>query len=79
MSRTNIDIDDELMAATMKVTGEKTKKAAVEAAMRLTVREERLRQAIKNLAGIGWEGDLDEMRRDRQFAEDGTVSDDDFK
>lgn len=69
MSRTNIDIDDELMAQTMAVTGEKTKKAAVEAAMRLAVREERLRQAIKNLAGIGWDAPPME---DRQFDEDGT-------
>jgi Arc/MetJ family transcription regulator len=71
--RTNIDIDDELMAETMRVTGQKTKKGAVEEAMRRVTRNARLKQAIKELAGIGWEGDLDEMRRDRQFAEDGTV------
>jgi Arc/MetJ family transcription regulator len=43
MSRTNIDIDDELMAAAMEATGQKTKKAAVEVALRSAVREERLR------------------------------------
>jgi Arc/MetJ family transcription regulator len=32
--RTNIDIDDELMERAMKVTGQRTKKAAVEAALR---------------------------------------------
>lgn len=68
--RTNIDIDDELMAATMKATGQKTKKGAVEAAMRLVVHNKRLKQAIDNLAGIGWEGNLDEMRAWRDFAED---------
>ena len=77
MSRTNIDIDDELMAAAMEATGQRTKKGTVEEALRAMVKEERLRQAIKNLAGIGWEGNLDEMRRSRHFAEDGTVFHDD--
>lgn len=38
--------------------------------MRLAVRNERLRQAIKNLAGIGWDAPPTE---DRQFDEDGTA------
>lgn len=67
--RTNIDIDDELMAATMKATGQTTKKGAVEEAMRRAIRNERLRQAIDNLAGIGWDAPPSE---DRQFDEDGT-------
>lgn len=70
MSRTNIDIDDELLRETMRVTGRKTKKGAVEEAMRLAVRNKRLRQAIKNLAGIGWDAPPTE---DRQFDEDGTA------
>jgi Arc/MetJ family transcription regulator len=61
--RTNIDIDDELMAQTMKATGQTTKKGAVEEAMRRTIRSAQLTQALENLRGIGWEGDLDEMRR----------------
>ncbi|RYE84693.1 MAG: type II toxin-antitoxin system VapB family antitoxin [Hyphomicrobiales bacterium] len=73
--RTNIDIDDELLAETMRVTGQKTKKGAIEEAMRLVTRKARLKQAIDNLAGIGWDAGmtLDEMRSDREFAEDGTV------
>lgn len=71
--RTNIDIDDELLRSAMKATGRTTKKAVVEEALRRVVRNEELRQAIESLRGLGWEGDLDEMRRDRQFAEDGTV------
>jgi Arc/MetJ family transcription regulator len=63
--RTNIDIDDELMAEAMKATGKKTKKAAVEAALRDVVRLARQKQALKDLEGLGWEGDLDEMRRGR--------------
>jgi Arc/MetJ family transcription regulator len=57
------------MTQTMHVTGETTKKGAVEAAMRLAVRNDRLRQAITNLAGIGWDAPPSE---DRQFDEDGT-------
>ena len=74
--RTNIDIDDELMAKTMKVTGAATKKGAVEAAMRLAVRNEELKQALERLRGIGWEAP---PMQDRQFSEDGTVSYDDDK
>ena len=73
--RTNIDIDDELLAETMRVTGARTKKAAVEEAMRRTVRNEQLKEALESLRGIGWEGDLDAMREGRFFHEDGTPYD----
>ena len=62
--RTNIDLDDKLIAQAMKATGLKTKKATVEEALRRLVQTERRREAIKNLAGMGWEGDLDAMRDD---------------
>jgi Arc/MetJ family transcription regulator len=71
MSRTNIDIDDDLMAAAMKASGLKTKRAVVEEGLRELARESRLRLALERLRGIGWEGDLDEMRRDREFDEYG--------
>lgn len=71
MSRTNIDIDDELMARAMKATGLRTKRAVVEEGLKQLAREEELRQALERLRGIGWEGDLDEMRRDREFDEFG--------
>jgi len=61
--RTNIDIDDELMAEAMEATGKSTKKATVEEALREVVRWARQKQALKDLDGLGWEGDLDEMRR----------------
>ncbi len=63
--RTNIDIDDELLAEAMALTGETTKRATVEAALRAMVRLKRQKQAGMNLAGIGWEGDLDAMREGR--------------
>jgi Arc/MetJ family transcription regulator len=62
--RTNIDIDDQLMKQTMKITGQKTKKGAVEEAMRRLVRIQG-QAAIRQLRGkVQWIGDLDEMRRD---------------
>ncbi len=61
--RTTIDIDPELLAQAMAVTGLKTKKAAIEEALRRMIQQHRQHQAIANLAGLGWEGDLDLMRR----------------
>jgi Arc/MetJ family transcription regulator len=63
--RTNIEIDDELLAEAMALTGEPTKRATVEAALRAVVRLKRQKRAGMNLAGIGWEGDLDAMREGR--------------
>ena len=60
--RTNIIIDDELMADALKTSGYKTKKEAVEQGLKLLVRLSK-QQEIRRLRGkIKWEGDLDEMR-----------------
>jgi Arc/MetJ family transcription regulator len=60
--RTNIVIDDQLMADALKVTGLTTKKEAVERGLQLLVRQNQ-QQAIRQLRGkLKWEGDLDEMR-----------------
>lgn len=62
--RTNIELDDELLAEAMEATGLPTKRATVEEALRLVVQQHRQRRALQELAGLGWEGDLDAMRRD---------------
>ena len=60
--RTNIVIDDQLMADALKATGLSTKKEAVEEGLRLLIRRNR-QQEIRKLRGkLKWEGDLDEMR-----------------
>jgi len=62
--RTNVVIDDVLMAQTLKATGLKTKREAVELGLKTLLR---LRQqaAIRQLRGkLVWEGDLDAMRTD---------------
>jgi Arc/MetJ family transcription regulator len=63
--RTNIEIDDKLMAQAIRLTGLPTKRAVVEEGLRLLVRVRKQAQALKVLRGLGWEGDLDEMRQDR--------------
>jgi Arc/MetJ family transcription regulator len=62
--RTNIEIDDELLRQAMASTGLPTKRATVEEALRRLVASVRRRRALQASAGIGWEGDLEEMRRD---------------
>jgi Arc/MetJ family transcription regulator len=63
--RTNVVIDDELMAQAMKQTGLKTKKAVIEEALRTLVRVKSQEQ-VRSLRGkLHWEGDLDEMRQGR--------------
>ena len=61
--RTNIVIDDRLMADALKLTGARTKREAVELGLKTLLQT--ARQAdVKRLRGkIAWEGDLDAMRR----------------
>ncbi len=60
--RTNIVIDDKLMADALKTTGYSTKKEAVEQGLRLLVKRGE-QQKIRDLKGqVRWEGDLDVMR-----------------
>ena len=63
--RTNIVIDDQLMAEALKASGHGTKKEAVEQGLKLLVQRGK-QQEIRKLRGkIMWEGDLDEMRSAR--------------
>lgn len=62
--RTNIDIDAELMTRAMDACGLATKKATVEEALRKLIILHEQQRAIQDMKGLGWEGDLDEMRRD---------------
>jgi len=60
--RTNIVIDDDLMAQALKATGLKTKREVVEQGLKLLVQRKQ-QQTIRNLRGkLKWEGHLDEMR-----------------
>ena len=63
--RTNIDIDDALIAEAMKAMGLTTKKATVEEALRRVVRRRQRLDALADMAGLGWDGDLAAMREAR--------------
>jgi Arc/MetJ family transcription regulator len=64
--RTNIEIDDRLMKKVMRGSGARTKKAAVETAMRLYVQLQDQEKALNQLWGAAhWEGNLEESRLGR--------------
>lgn len=67
--RTNIDIDDSLLDEARRVTGLKTKKAVVEESLRRVIRGGRQLQALRELEGTKWEGDIRELRRNRSLPE----------
>ena len=60
--RTNIDLDDDLIAGAMRVTGLRGKKAVVEEALRRMVLAADRRAALEDMRGLGWTGDLDAIR-----------------
>ena len=63
--RTNIEIDDRLMREAMRASGGKTKRAVVDAALRLLV-QTKAQANIRQMRGrIAWDGNLDASRRDR--------------
>jgi Arc/MetJ family transcription regulator len=66
--RTNIEIDDALMAQALAASGLPTKRAAVEEGLRLLLRVREQEKALREIKGLGWDGDLDALRRDRPAA-----------
>jgi Arc/MetJ family transcription regulator len=65
MSRTNIDIDDDLVAEVMRRFGVSTKKQAVDLALRRLVGVPLTREFLLELEGVGWAGDLESLRNER--------------
>jgi len=62
--RTNIVIDDELMADALKLTGLRTKREAVELGLKTLIKL-KLQEKIRMFRGkLPWQGDLDELRSD---------------
>lgn len=63
--RTNIEIDEDLIKEAMKISGLQTKKATVEAGLKLII-SLNLQEKIRNLKGkLKWEGNLHDMRLDQ--------------
>jgi Arc/MetJ family transcription regulator len=65
MARTNIDIDEEACTAVMRRYQLSTKRDAVNLALQIVAAEPLPPEEARALRGSGWEGDLDELRRDR--------------
>ena len=65
MSRTNVDIDDQACAEVMRRYQLQTKREAINFALRTLAAEPLSVDEARALRGIGWEGDLDEMRSSR--------------
>jgi len=63
--RTNIEIDDSLMAAAQKASGQPTKKATVEEALRLMVKLRRQKAADTAFGVYRWRGNLGRSRTGR--------------
>lgn len=65
MSRTNIDIDDEACDRVMDRYHLRSKRDAVNFALRLVAAEPLGLDEARRLRGSGWEGDLSAMREPR--------------
>jgi Arc/MetJ family transcription regulator len=63
--RTNIDIDEKLMRQAMRASGVRTKRAAVDRALRLLVRTHAQAGIRRLRAKVRWRGNLNESRRGR--------------
>jgi Arc/MetJ family transcription regulator len=62
--RTNIVIDDELMALAMRLTGLKTKKEVVELALKELIVHKKQDKLAEAFGKFKWDGDLEAMRTD---------------
>lgn len=63
MARTNIELDDELVGEVMRRYGLRTKREAVDLALRRLVGPRLSPEFLADLEGVGWDGDLDAQRR----------------
>ena len=63
--RTNIEIDDEVLREVQRLTGSKTKRAAVDYALREVVARHRRLGLLDVRGQVRWEGDLETSRTGR--------------
>lgn len=65
MKRTNIVLDEKLVGKGMRLTGLETQRALIDYALRELVRRKEQRSILKLKGKINWEGDLEELRKNR--------------
>jgi Arc/MetJ family transcription regulator len=69
MARTNIDVDEQLITTVMQRYNLRTKREAVDLALRRLAGEPPATEEILELEGSGWQADLDEIRTSRAVAD----------
>lgn len=69
MTRTNIDIDDSLVDRAMRLYRLRSKREAVDLALRRLVGEPMSREEALATEGTGWAGDLAEIRSSDEIRE----------
>jgi Arc/MetJ family transcription regulator len=62
MGRTNLELDEDLVAEAMRRYGLTSRRAAVDYALRRLVGDAMTRDEALAMEGSGWIGDLDELR-----------------
>jgi Arc/MetJ family transcription regulator len=67
--RTNIVVDDALIAEAMRLTGIETRRQVIDMALQTLVRLQRQRAILALEGTVAWEGDLDSLRTARLVAE----------
>ena len=67
MKRTNIILDEKLVANCLKATGIKTQKALIDHALRELLRHENQTKLLELKGKINWNGNLDEWRKGRSL------------
>lgn len=65
MARTNIDLDDELVKAGLKITNCKSKRELVNLALKELVAKKTRKKLLELKGKVVWEGDLSQMRKGR--------------
>jgi Arc/MetJ family transcription regulator len=69
VTRTNIEIDDELIERVMQIYRLPSKREAVDLALRKLAGEPISREEMLEMEGVGWGGDLNEIRSREEIPE----------
>jgi Arc/MetJ family transcription regulator len=69
VTRTNIEIDDELIERVMQIYRLPSKREAVDLALRKLAGEPMSRKEMLEMEGVGWGGDLNEIRSREEIPE----------
>ncbi len=69
MTRTNIDLPDELVLQAMEIFELPTKRSAVEFALRRLLESRMSLSDLDAMVGVGWDADLDAIRTDDRIVE----------